>query len=450
MIADTKTFISHKYESDEHNAWVDKLVTDLRNKGILCSYDVTDIKIGDRINHYMTTEIQNSRNFVLILTPEYIKSYNSGYGNIYFEVDQAITLANENKLRFITIYKIDTDIPSFIRGIRYLDFRNEKNYETRLNELVITISGPGNSVTHTEEKESKKTNCAKALAQREPNFTSTINKYEDFCVNLGGIFRTPFSLSEITTWLPIDTNYDYLEEDIWETNIAPPSLIRLMLKNLNELKSDDKSSQKLALSILKSEVWDDNMENPLWSLISDKETSKFDKVAVIGRLIRIENGKTVPLLKKIICSNLRADIKYLAIAAIIQMGYATSLVFDENCYNDLDKSLIKDLIAEAKNPSEDNLWKGTASYDFREKIKTLFISVMGHCIHKLKAKDTTGKWAYYFVLVNQSNETEFLEKIESDETIDLEDYGKVIASSYGERPTEEVVKYLKDKYDFDI
>jgi hypothetical protein len=78
------------------------------------------------------------------------------------------------------------------------------------------------------------------------------------------------------------------------------------------------------------------------------------------------------------------------------------------------------------------------------------ISRKGHLIHKLKAKDTTGRWAYYFVLVTPDTETEFLESIEEDGTIDLEDYGKVVASCSGEEPNQEVKDYLRQKYGFQV
>lgn len=78
------------------------------------------------------------------------------------------------------------------------------------------------------------------------------------------------------------------------------------------------------------------------------------------------------------------------------------------------------------------------------------IAKKGHLIHKLKAKDTTGRWAYYFVLVEAPREAAFLKAIEGDGTIDLEDFGKVVASCYGEQPTQEVKDYLKEKYGFDV
>lgn len=78
------------------------------------------------------------------------------------------------------------------------------------------------------------------------------------------------------------------------------------------------------------------------------------------------------------------------------------------------------------------------------------IAKKGHLIHKLKAKDSTGRWAYYFVLVEAPREQAFMKSLESEETIDLEDYGKVIASCYGEEPTDEVRQLLKDRYGFEV
>jgi hypothetical protein len=40
--------------------------------------------------------------------------------------------------------------------------------------------------------------------------------------------------------------------------------------------------------------------------------------------------------------------------------------------------------------------------------------------------------------------------LESNQSIDLEQYGKVVASNYGEEPSEEVRTMLKDKYGFDV
>jgi hypothetical protein len=79
-----------------------------------------------------------------------------------------------------------------------------------------------------------------------------------------------------------------------------------------------------------------------------------------------------------------------------------------------------------------------------------YVAKRGHLIHKLKAKDSTQRWAYYFVLVWSSMEQAFLEALKSESSIDLEDYGRVIASCYGEMPKEEVQFLLQKKYGFSV
>ena len=78
------------------------------------------------------------------------------------------------------------------------------------------------------------------------------------------------------------------------------------------------------------------------------------------------------------------------------------------------------------------------------------IAHKGHLIHKLKAKDTSGKWAYYFVLVEPARETAFQKALGGEGIACLEDYGKIIASCYGEEPTQEIKDFLKEKYGFDV
>jgi hypothetical protein len=78
------------------------------------------------------------------------------------------------------------------------------------------------------------------------------------------------------------------------------------------------------------------------------------------------------------------------------------------------------------------------------------IARKAHLIHKLKAKDTTGRWAYYFVLVEPHRERAFEKAIDGDGIIDLENFGKVIASCYGEAPSQELKDFLQAKYGFEV
>lgn len=74
----------------------------------------------------------------------------------------------------------------------------------------------------------------------------------------------------------------------------------------------------------------------------------------------------------------------------------------------------------------------------------------GHFVHKLRAKDSTGRWAYYFIYVPPSREKDFLASIGGPGIIDLQSFGVIVASNYGEEPDAEVRRYLKTRYGFEV
>ena len=76
--------------------------------------------------------------------------------------------------------------------------------------------------------------------------------------------------------------------------------------------------------------------------------------------------------------------------------------------------------------------------------------VLQRNIHLIRAKDTTGRMACYYVLVPETRRTLFLEALRSPETISLNDYGEVVASNYGEKPNEQTKRILREKYGLEV
>ncbi len=74
----------------------------------------------------------------------------------------------------------------------------------------------------------------------------------------------------------------------------------------------------------------------------------------------------------------------------------------------------------------------------------------GHLVHKLSATDTTGQPAWYLVHVRPEKEKAFLASIDGPGTIDLEDYGVVVASGYGRRPDAAAKARIKAELGFDV
>ena len=67
---------------------------------------------------------------------------------------------------------------------------------------------------------------------------------------------------------------------------------------------------------------------------------------------------------------------------------------------------------------------------------------------QVMGKDTTGRTAWYFVLIDKEKKEQFLAHKPGD-SYDLADYGKIIASGYGEEVPDDVKEMLKEKYGFD-
>lgn len=78
------------------------------------------------------------------------------------------------------------------------------------------------------------------------------------------------------------------------------------------------------------------------------------------------------------------------------------------------------------------------------------IAANGHLVHKLKAKDATGRWAFYFVFVQPWREKAFLQALATSASLDLEEYGQVIAANYGEEPSEATRALLRSRYGFEV
>lgn len=68
--------------------------------------------------------------------------------------------------------------------------------------------------------------------------------------------------------------------------------------------------------------------------------------------------------------------------------------------------------------------------------------------YKVSGRDSTGREAYYFILIDKDKKEQFLKHTVGD-TYNLEDYGKIIYSAYGTIVPEEVKEMLKEKYGFD-
>ncbi|GAB3313322.1 hypothetical protein GCM10027299_00220 [Larkinella ripae] len=80
--------------------------------------------------------------------------------------------------------------------------------------------------------------------------------------------------------------------------------------------------------------------------------------------------------------------------------------------------------------------------------KDRLIRANAHLCYKVVGKDSTGRDAYYFILLDKNKKQAFLQHQVGD-TYNLEEYGEIVYSGYGTTVPEDVLKMLQEKYGFD-
>ncbi len=66
-------------------------------------------------------------------------------------------------------------------------------------------------------------------------------------------------------------------------------------------------------------------------------------------------------------------------------------------------------------------------------------------MYYLRFMPADGRSAYYFVLVDPPKEKSFLKALKGTEVFNLEEYGTIVKSGYGD-PSPELKKEMKEKY----
>jgi|GEM_PF-1556764 len=193
----------------------------------------------------------------------------------------------------------------------------------------------------------------------------------------------------------------------------------------------------------------DTIDHLIWGL-SSPIVSQVQRIGIIVRASWQLGEYVVPFLQQ---SAMLQDeqLQAVSIACLAQRHAANEIATlkVKELVKVLDISLI-DLANEVRHHEEGRLWDEPNISKLREYIREIYIAKNGHNVHKLKGKDSTGRWAYYFILIEPEEEERFMAALKFTETINLEDYGKVIASNYGREPSDTIRDFLKQKYNFDV
>lgn len=139
-----RVFVSYSWDSVEHQEWVIGLANKLRDKGIDASLDkfITQ-KSTVNLNRMMIDNFRINDYIIVVMSEEYANKANENKGGVGFETT---LLSNElnNKLDKIILIKRDNSaddkvVPYMFKGIYFIDFSDNKEFETKFEELLYKI-----------------------------------------------------------------------------------------------------------------------------------------------------------------------------------------------------------------------------------------------------------------------------------------------------------------------
>lgn len=266
------------------------------------------------------------------------------------------------------------------------------------------------------------------------------------------ISQTPYHFEHIFKWFKKTDNLIQSENKPPHTNDRIEKLAEMLISLLEHPAVKNETKRSIASGLLKIEKWIDSMEPYLADILFSNATSPAMIQETIIRLFEVKKNLSITFLQKLMEYKFlqnELQYRYMVLAGMLTSGLLVSHNIGElGLPQKIGRVNVLKLIAEIRNNNEiaEEQLESTLLLNL---LKDAYMSHRGHYIHKLKAKDTTGRWAYYFVLIEPENELAFLKAIEGDGVVELTDYGSVVASSYGEEPTEAVKDYLMEKYGFD-
>jgi hypothetical protein len=134
-------FISYSQDSPKHKQWVAKIGSDLLDNGVDVILDQWDLSFGEDLPKFMEKAVSKADRVLLICTETYVRKANDGKGGVGYEsmIVTGELVKDLGSSKFIPVIRQDNTnkiLPLFLSTRYYIDFSNNKDYKTRLDELL--------------------------------------------------------------------------------------------------------------------------------------------------------------------------------------------------------------------------------------------------------------------------------------------------------------------------
>lgn len=141
-----KCFISYSHDNEDHKEWVLNLASRLVENGVNVILDQWNLSLGGDLPSFMEGGLTEVDRVICICSKIYVAKANAGSGGVGYEkmILTSELMHNMNSEKIIPLIKSNNEpkvTPIFLQTKRYIDFRNETEYEKSYPELIKEIHG---------------------------------------------------------------------------------------------------------------------------------------------------------------------------------------------------------------------------------------------------------------------------------------------------------------------
>ena len=137
-------FVSYSHDHEDHIAWVLQLATRLRHNGVNAILDQWNLDLGRDVAAFIERGLSESNRVVCICSENYVRRANEKRGGVGYEktIMTAEILRDQNADWVIPVIRNnpgDEVLPVFLGARRYVDFRDDSQYERQYQELLRSL-----------------------------------------------------------------------------------------------------------------------------------------------------------------------------------------------------------------------------------------------------------------------------------------------------------------------
>lgn len=225
-------FVSYSWDSEDHKAWVRRLATALRSRGVDARVDQWDARLGMDLPRYMEERIRSSDYILLVCTPNFANRANSGKGGVGYEkgIITGEIYHGAQPTKFIPVLRVGIpkeSFPSYLLNKLFVDFREDTNFDAGIDAIIRHIyQKPDPEVPPLGKAEIfGRTGVAPSERSQEAINFSSVMEYA--CMNYPGLDVTPQHIREIVKNLK---ELDYQTIDDLDMAVRPVRHIARQVK----------------------------------------------------------------------------------------------------------------------------------------------------------------------------------------------------------------------------